>query len=54
MKPALDYLALAFAWLPVSALLAAVTCLVWARLANRQGNHPRAKPWLSQGRTATT
>lgn len=50
MKPALDYIALAFAWLPVSALLACLVCLAWARFSKRHSN----EPWLRKGHTAST
>jgi hypothetical protein len=62
MYSASHYLALSFAMLPLSALLAVLFVVVCPRLrrwvdrsfTRRLGNHYRDESWLSQGRTATT
>jgi hypothetical protein len=55
MHSALDYLALAIATLPASALFAAVICAAWDehRFWNSD-NEPRPEAWHRQGRTAST
>lgn len=58
----MTYLALSFAWLPVSALLGFALVCLWPRLrrwvdrttTRRLGSHYRDESWLSQGRTAAT
>ena len=62
MKPALDYLALAIALLPLSGVIAVLLCHFtprlrrwWQRRHNRRlGSRYRDESWLSQGRTSTT